>query len=561
MVTITGPDDQMTTRRLVLTAAAALAIAAVPGSARAQDRCAGARDLRLVNGRIVTMDARNSIVTQVVIQDGRFAPLGRGGGPRLNPCTKVIDLHGRTAVPGLVDNHNHIVLLGIRPGHDTRLETAASIAEVQAAIRTRARGVPAGAFITAMGGWNPAQFAEKRLPTLAELDAAAPDHPVIVFQAFTGPAATNSRGKAFFTGRGVAVSDVGAIAANAPSIAALDALRAAQTPDDRKRGTLDALAYSASVGVTTDVDMGAFVIPGLPDIQESFAADTLASADPFRMYDALTTLHREHLMTVRVRLFFLSMDTKPDIPMLKQRLLNSFDGFGDDMLRVSGIGEFATSWPLFGQPAPTNYVAALQLVAKQGWPFQQHSLSPAEDQLTINAFETVNQTTPIAGLRWSIAHVPRIDLPTINRFKALGAGIAVHPFGYLAGAPGAGPPLRTIVDSGIHVGAGSDSAQISTLDPWLMIYYMVTGKNSSGAIINPGQQLSRMEALRLYTSENGWFFREEDKVGTIAPGKLGDVVVLSDDYFDATKVSDEAIKQLKSVLTVVDGKVVYDNLH
>jgi predicted amidohydrolase YtcJ len=548
--------------RHVLVACAGLAIAvAIPASAAGQDRCAGARDLRLVNGRIVTMDARNSIVSEVTIQEGRFETVGRGSNARLSPCTKVIDLRGRTAVPGLIDNHNHIVLLGIRPGHDTRLETAASIADVQAAIRTRSKGVPAGAFITAMGGWNPAQFTEKRLPTLAELDAAAPDHPVIVFQAFTGPAATNTRGKAFFTGKGVAVSEAGAIAANAPSIAALGALRAAQTVDDRKRGTLDAMAYSARVGVTTNVDMGAFVIPGLPDIQESFTADTLASADPFRMYDAFTALHREHLMTVRLRVFFLSMDTKPDVPMLKQRLLNNFNGFGDDMMRVSGIGEFATSWPLFGQPPPTNYVSALQLVAKQGWPFQQHSLSPAEDQLTLDAFEAVNRTTPIAGLHWSIAHAPRIDLPTINRFKALGAGIAVHPFGYLAGAPGAGPPLRTIVDSGIHVGAGSDSAQISTLDPWLMIYYMVTGKSSSGTLINGGQQLTRIEALRLYTSENGWFFHEEDTVGTIAPGKLGDVVVLSDDYFDARRVSDEAIKQLKSVLTVVDGKVVYDNLH
>jgi predicted amidohydrolase YtcJ len=538
---------------LVLTA-----VCAAP--ALAQDRCAGSRDLRLTNGRIVTMDPRNAIVSEVTIQDGRIETVGKGGNARLGPCTRTIDLRGRTAIPGLIDNHNHIVLLGIRPGHDTRLETAASIADVQAALRARAKTVPAGEFITAMGGWNPAQFVEKRLPTLAELDAAAPDHPVLVFQAFTGPAAANTRGKAFLSGKGVAVSDAGLIGANAPSLAALNALRAVQTLDDRKRGTLDAMAYSAGVGVTTNVDMGAFLPPGLADIQESFTADTLATADPFRMYDAITALHREHKVSTRVRLFFLSMDTKPDVPMLKQRLLNSFNGFGDDMLRVSGIGEFATSWPLFGQPAPTNYVAALQTIAKQGWAFQQHSLSPAEDQLTIGAFETVNQTTPIAGLRWSIAHAPRIDVATINRFKALGAGIAVHPFGYLAGAAGAGPPLRTIVDSGIHVGAGSDSAQISTLDPWLIIYYMVTGKNSSGTLINAGQQLTRMEALRLYTAENGWFFREEDKLGTIQPGKFGDIVVLSDDYFDPAKVPDEAIKRLRSVLTIVDGRVVHDNL-
>jgi len=341
-------------------------------------------------------------------------------------------------------------------------------------------------------------------------------------------------------------------------MAALNALRADQTDADRKRGTLDALTYAASVGVTTNVDMGAFVSPGLPDTNESFAADTLASANPFRMYDAMAALHREGRMPARTRIFFLSMDTKPDVPMLKQRLLNNLNGFGDDLLRLSGVGEFAANWPLFGQVNTANYQTALELVAKQGWPFQQHTLSLAEDQLTVSTFEAVNRTTPIAPLRWSVAHVPHIDLATINRFKAVGAGIAVHPYEYLAGAPGAGPPLRTIVDSGIHVGAGSDAAQISTLNPWLMIYYMVTGKNAAGTLINESQQLTRMEALRLYTSENGWFFHEEDTLGTIEPGKVGDVVVLSDDYFDSKKVPDEAIKKLTSVLTVVDGRVVYD---
>lgn len=411
-----------------------------------------------------------------------------------------------------------------------------------------------------MGGWNFAQFAEKRMPTLAELDSADADHPVIVYQSFTGPAAVNTKAKTFFAGRNVAVSDTGAIAVNGPSLAALNALRAVQTFADQQRGTMDALAYSASVGVTTNVDMGAFIPPGLPDTQESFAADTLATFNPFTMYNAIAAVHRDRKMPVRVRLFFLSMDTKPDVPMLKQRLQNTFKDFGDDMLRLSGIGEFASSWPLFGNAPPTNYETALQLVAKQGWAFQQHSLSLAEDKLTADTFEAVNRTTPIASLHWSIAHVPRIDAPTINRFKAIGAGIAIHPFTYLAGQPGAGPPVRTIVDSGIHAGAGSDSAQISTLNPWLMIYFMVTGKNSSGVLINPGQTLTRAEALRLYTAENGWFFHEENKVGSIEPGKLADLVVLSADYFDAAKVSDEGIKKLKSVLTIVDGKVVYNEM-
>lgn len=567
--TAAGPAGRRSPAHLTLLGAVAMLAAvattamcgrpATPGLPAEAAPCGAARDLRLTNGQIVTMDGDATIVSEVTVQDGRFVFVGPGDGSPLNPCTREIDLGGHTVVPGLIDNHNHIVLLGIRPGHDTRLENARSIADVQAAIRARATGVPAGEFITAMGGWNPAQFEERRLPTLAELDQATPDHPVLVFLSFTGPSVTNTPGRAFFTERGIEVGADGTIGPNAASIAALNALRAEQTFEDRRRGTLDALSYSARVGVTTDVDMGAFNLPGTPDLQGSFEADTLASADQFRMYDAVMSLHREGRLPVRVRLYFLTMDTGPDNPVLADRLRNSHYGAGDDMLRFSGIGEFATSWPLFGQPPPTNYVSALQLVADHGWAFQQHSLSPAENQLTLEAFEAVNEHTPIADLRWSIAHVGTIDEATIARFRDIGAGVAVHPFQFLAGGRG-GPPLRTIVDSGVRVGAGSDSAQISTLNPWNMIAYMVTGRASDGSLINDGQQLTRMEALRLYTVDNGWFLREEDTLGSIEAGKLADLVVLNEDYFDPVTVPDEAIRDLHSVLTVVDGRVVYDAL-
>ncbi len=527
------------------------------------DRCAGARDVRLVNGKIHTLDAGNSIVSSVTIKNGKFAAVGGGEGSDGGPCMRVIDLGGRTAVPGLVDNHNHFLLLGLRPGHDTRLETATSIADVQAAIRARAKTVKAGEFITAMGGWTQAQFAENRLPTLAELDAAAPNNPVLMFNSFTGPAVTNTPGKSFFTGKGVAVDAGGNIAANAPSLAALNALRAIQTFDDKKQGTLDAMAYSASVGVTTNVDMGGFVIPGTPNIQDSFVFDSLASWDPFTAYDPLLALYDEGKVSVRVRIFFLSMDQNPDVPLTTQRVLNAFSNFGDGMVRSSGIGEFATSWPqLFNpnNPSPTNFITALTIVAQRGWAFQQHSLSLIEDVFSTGTFEKVNQTTPIADLRWSVAHVPLIDQMTVNRLKAIGAGVAVHPFRYLSGGNSGGPPLRMILDSGIHVGAGSDSAQISTLDPWNMIYYMVTGKNAAGKLVNGGQQITREEAIRLYTVANGWFLKEEANLGSIEEGKFGDVVVLSDDYFNVLRVPDESIRKLHSVLTVVDGKVVYNLL-
>jgi predicted amidohydrolase YtcJ len=544
----------------LLLASSALAMAATAPGRADDDRCAGSRDVTLVNGRIHTLDANNSIVSSVTIKDGKFVAVGNTGSSDGGPCMRTIDLRGRTAVPGLVDNHNHFVLLGLRPGHDVRLETAVSIADVQAAIRARTATVPAGAFITAMGGWTPAQFAENRLPTLAELDAAAPVNPVLVFDAFVGPATTNTLGKAFFSGQSITVDATGNIAAGGPSLAALNALRAIQTFDDKKQGTLDAMAYSASVGVTTNVDMGGFILPGTPNAEASDQFDTLASWDPFTAYDPLLTLHDEGKVSVRVRIFFLSMDHNPDVPLTTQRVLNAFSNFGDDMIRSSGIGEFVTSWPLFTPQFPTNYVTALSKVAQRGWAFQQHSLSLAEDQFIASSFETVNQTTPIADLRWSDAHVPAIDQATVNRLKAIGAGIAVHPFRYLSGGKAGGPPLRMIVDSGIHVGAGSDSAQISTLNPWNMLYYMVTGKNVAGILVNGGQQITREEAIRLYTVENGWFLKEESKLGSIEEGKLGDVVVLNADFFNKAEVPDESIRKVHPVLTIVDGKVAYSAL-
>jgi hypothetical protein len=520
------------------------------------DACAGARDIRLTNGKIVTMDKRNTVASEVTIQNGTIVAVGPAK-RTLNPCTKVVNLRGRSAIPGIIDNHNHVVLLGMRPGHDIRLETAASIADVQAMIRARVKTVPAGAFITALGDWNSKQFVEKRAPTLVELDAAAPDNPVLINGSGT---VTNSRGKAFFESKGVMVSPTGAIAGNG-FLGALNALRAVQTFDDMKQGTLDAMSFLTSLGVTSSSDMGMFVLPSTPDMKGAQLADGVESLNVWTAYDAFLALHREHKLTSRLRIFFLSQDTAPDVPILRERLLNAFPDFGDDMLRISGIGEFAAAWRFQGGATPANYETALQLVAKHGWAFQQHTLSLNEDKFTTSTFEKVNAVTPIADLRWAIGHVPKIDRETLDRLKAIGAGVAVHGWLYLSGTPtNGGPPYRTIVDSGIHVGAGSDAAAVSVFNPWLQMYYMVTGKNAAGEMVNPGQQLTRMEALRLYTAENGWFTHEEDKTGTIEPGKFGDVVVLSDDYLDPKKVSDEDVKKLRSVLTVVDGKIVHNTL-
>jgi predicted amidohydrolase YtcJ len=330
-----------------------------------------------------------------------------------------------------------------------------------------------------------------------------------------------------------------------------------QTFADKKRGTREALAYAASLGVTTSMDMGGFLIPGSPHHEDEFVFDGAASWDPYTAYDPLLEVHREGQMKSRVRVNFLSMDNSDAIPILTRRVNNAFREFGNDWLKIAGLGEFITNWPLFGPATPpSNYPAAIETAARRGWIYSQHTLSSAEDNLAITAWEQLNATIPIAPLHWSIGHAVTMTATDANRLKALGAGVAVHGFRYLAGTPTAnGPPYRTIVDSGVKVGAGSDSAQISALNPWLMLYYMTTGRNSSGELINAGQTLTRQEAMRLYTVENGWFSKEEEKLGSIEVGKLADLVVLNGDYFS---VPDESLKKLRSVLTIVGGRIVHN---
>jgi predicted amidohydrolase YtcJ len=250
--------------------------------AAAQSPCGWSHDLRLVNGKIHTMDAQDRVVDEVTIQEGRFAYIGSA--PKsLDPCTKLIDLQGRTVIPGLIDDHNHFVLFSRRPGNDVMVETATSIPEAMAMLRQRARTAPAGAWVTAIGDWTPRLFAEQRAPTLAELDGAVPNHPVL-FAAF-GPAVTNSLGKQFFESKGIKVDAAGSLN-GAAATAALNLLRGMQTDEDRIRSAKYAQAYVLRYGLTTSVDMGVFARPGSPDLQDSATLDGIASANPCDAYMA-----------------------------------------------------------------------------------------------------------------------------------------------------------------------------------------------------------------------------------------------------------------------------------
>jgi predicted amidohydrolase YtcJ len=256
------------------------------------------------------------------------------------------------------------------------------------------------------------------------------------------------------------------------------------------------------------------------------------------------------------------METDVATPELAARLANVFPHFGGDLLKVVGIGEFtAGASPIIGQ-ATDVWRAGTQRVAEAHWRNENHSLTPGDYKVIIDEWTRINASLPAPGItqdRWVVAHVPFINQEYIDKLKALGGGASVlGGWRYISGtAQQNGPPFKLLADSGIPLGMSSDGMQISPMNPWLGLYYVVTGKNARGELINAGQTLPREAALRLYTANNGWFLHEENVLGTIEPGKYADVAVLSADYFNERAVSDEAIKGIRSVLTLVGGQIVH----
>jgi predicted amidohydrolase YtcJ len=504
-------------------------------------------------------------VRSVTIRNGRFVTVSDAA-PRPAAGARVIDLKGRTVIPGIIEGHIHSVSLANRPGYHTILENTTSIREIQETLAARRREVPEGQWITSMGGWHPNQWTEHRHPTRKELDDAVPDRPVLLYERFTGPAATNTLGKQFFDAADagpkvhpnivpVRVGENGAIAAagftgGGPSASALYYLRRMQTFEDKKRSTMDAMKYSASVGLTAHLDQVLFPTPG-----PLHPNQILSNLDQYRMYDSWLALHREGRAIIRLQMNFLQNQNDPELPELKERLRNQFQFFGDDMMMTGAIGEWAA--PL---ASGAVWREAQRLVAQAGWRNENSVGSLADLTQVVETYEAVNKEFDITNLRWMVHHVPVVNTDLLTRLQRLGCGVQMAAFRWVTSNDPkvvVGAPFRTIIDHGIQVGIHGDGVHIAPLNPWLQIYFATTGLNSFGARVNGDQQITRQEALRLFTHGNSWFLRMENKIGSIEPGKLADLAVLNKDYFS---VKDEEIKQIRSVLTVVDGKVVHNEM-
>ena len=521
-------------RRQFLGGAGALAFSGWTGARLLAQPKPTIADLVLVNGKIHTMDPANRVVSQALIQNGRFTAVSNNVSvPR---GVKRIDLKGKTVIPGLIDAHNHIVLVGNRPGWHTPLEHVFTIPEAIAVLKARSAEVPAGEFVTTIGPVSAMQFMERRLPTLTELDAV--NRPVYI-QAAQGGARTNSQGKAWLEAKGVMVAADGAIAGPALTAALLALRKELLTPDARKRSALDALKYYAKLGITTHRDGGAFHSEAL--------SGGLANENTYTMHNPFMALHRDGAMPARLRIDFLHQDSptaNPPLPTLSVRLKNSFPFFGDEWIKTGGIGEFTGGG-----------VEGLRAIAKAGWRAEDHALNLAGVTNLVKDRETVNAEIPLSGLRWIISHIPEFPVDLANRMNAMGMGVLVG-WGPLRTGTNVGPPYRMLMGHAIKKGYHSDGGDITVINPWLNFSTIVSGKNLAGQQILGDQTLTRQEVLWLATAANKWFI-EEDDLGSIEIGNHGDLAVLDRDCF---AVQDEDLKRTRSLLTVVGGKIVHDEI-
>jgi len=562
--------------------------------------------LVLVNGEIHTMDPSNPVVSSVGIRNGRFVDVGRGA--KNLQGAKVINLRGATVIPGLVESHTHFVSLCNRPGyHVAQWELADNVAGVLAALKARrARGdVPVGGFITAMGAGTVNIWFERRQPTLAELDAAVPDRPVFLYFGGGGPARVNTLGKQFFesvSNPTVTVQPDGAILGGNPSQAnaALYHLRIRQTFEDKKRSALDAMAFTAQVGVTTNFDQTLVALNSATQSLDPQPNHGLFNLDHYRMYDAYLALHAEGAAFTRLQINFLHNqgytpsldrpgfpvpDLEAQLPELRQRLRNQFQFFGDDMVRTGAIGEWAA--PFAAPSNPNGYAVWLEaqrLCAKARWrnensqagsPTNQDAIEQVVSTYEMMHAEALLEKWPdgslkypdgLRSLRWGLQHADHATESHLARLKALNCGVSASGFRWTS-APRAdglpvGPMFPRLVASGIPLALHQDGVHITAHNPWFAMHYATTGLNNiivapatQGQQINPGQQISRQQALHMFTVGAAWFCNREDDLGSIEKGKLADLVVLDRDYF---KVSDADMRKTSSVLTVVDGKIVHD---
>ena len=531
-------------------------------------------DLILHGGVFTTLDRAQPQASAVAIRNGRFQAVGSDAQivPLAGERTRVIDLEGRPVLPGLCDNHTHIIRGGLNFNMELRWDGVKSLAHAMDMLRQQVAITPPPQWVRVVGGFTEHQFDEKRLPTIAELNAIAPDTPVFILhlydRALLNRAALRAVGYTKDTPEppgGEIVRDAqgnptGLLLAkpNAAILYATLARGPKLPPEYQLNSTRHFMRELNRLGVTGVIDAGGGF--------QSYPED----------YEVVQQLADAGQLTVRIAYNLFTQKPKQEKDDFLKWTATSKYKQGDDYFRHNGAGEMlvfsAADFEDFRQPRPEpapemegELEDVVRLLAQNRWPWRMHATYDETISRALDVFERVNRDIPLQGLHWFFDHAETISDASIDRIAALGGGVAVqHRMAYQgeyfverygARAAEATPPVAKMIAKGIQVSAGTDATRVASYNPWVSLAWLVTGKTVGGLQVTPQRNcLDRETALRLWTEKVAWFSADVGTRGLIKAGMLADLTVPDRDFFGC---AESEIADTTALLTVVGGKVVY----
>ncbi len=561
-----------TTRRQTIVGAAAVALFTSTGS-EAEESTAPVKDLVIVNARVTTLDRQNPAADAIAIRNGRFLAVGDEAEVRAAaPNAQIIDAKGRRVIPGLIDSHTHIIRGGLNYNMELRWDGVPSLFEAMAMLKAQVDRTPAPQWVRVVGGFTEHQFAEKRLPTLEEINAVAPDTPVFILhlydRALLNAAALRVVGYTKDTPdppggeivRDGAGNPTGLLLAqpNATILYSTLAKGPKLDPEYQINSSRQFMRELNSLGVTSVIDAGG----GFQNYPDD--------------YETIEKLHADGQLTLRISYNLFTQKPREELADFSSWVDQVSPGQGDDTYRHNGAGEmlvysaadfedFRVERPDMPPSMEADLEPVVRLLAENRWPWRLHATYDETIDRALDVFEKVARDVPLRGINWFFDHAETISDRNIDRIAALGGGIAVqHRMAfqgeYFVGRYGAkaaerSPPIRRIMEAGVPLGAGTDATRVASYNPWVSLSWLVTSRTVGGLALYPQHnRLDRETALRLWTEANTWFSNEEGKKGQIKAGQLADLAVLSDDYFS---VPESDIVHLRSVLTILGGKAVH----
>ncbi|MFC5460994.1 amidohydrolase [Massilia niabensis] len=554
----------------VLAVSLGLSLAAI---AQAQ----GQADLILTNGKVATMTREGEFTQAIAVKDGKI--LATGSNARIlkhrHAGTQVIDARGRTVIPGLNDSHTHVIREGLNYNMELRWDGVTSLKRALAMLKEQGERTPDGQWVKVVGGWNEYQFEEKRLPTLEEINAAVPDKPVFILYLY---------GLGFLNKKGVETLGYDKDTKYKDGVVELDA---SGNPTGKLIAKPNALILYSTLAKTNTLgreDQLNSTLQYYRELNRLGVTSAIDAGGGFQNYpdDYVVTLElaRGGKLTVRTSYYLFAQKAGKELEDFQRWVAMTHPNKNDHMFYANGFsaeggGEnlvaSAADFENFLEPRPdlpasmeAELEQVVSLLVKNRWPFRLHATYGESIDRDLAVIEKVNAKTPLNGLRFIVDHGETITDAQLARIKKLGGGVAVQNRMHFQGESywkryGAQvrqmPPIRKMLEMKVPVGLGTDGTRVSSYNPWPSIYWAVTGKTAGG--MKTWQErdlLTRHEALKLMTTGSAWMSGEEKVKGTIKRGQYADFVVLPKDYFT---VNTEEIKNFESVLTVVNGKVVY----